>query len=87
MATARETLNQGPGLATLLVSGGAVAAYLYADRSGFTPVLAADSIAFVLPIWGWAVEAGGATGGIAALTLTAGALFWAAGRRGSVEAT
>ncbi len=87
MATARETLNQGPGLATLLVSGGAVAAYLYADRSGFTPVLAAAAIAFVLPIWGWAVEAGGATGGIAALTLTAGALFWAAGRRGSVEAT
>jgi hypothetical protein len=87
MATARETLNQGPGLATLMVSGVAIAAYLYADRSGYTPVLAAAAIAFVLPIWAWAVEAGGATGGIAALTLTAGVLFWAAGRRGSAEAT
>lgn len=87
MATARETLNQGPGLATLMVSGVAMAAYLYADRSGYTPVLAAAAIAFVLPIWAWAVEAGGATGGIAALTLTAGVLFWAAGRRGSAEAT
>ncbi|HAT38311.1 MAG TPA: hypothetical protein DCS75_07435 [Gemmatimonadetes bacterium] len=87
MATARESLNQGPGLATLMVSGVAIAAYLYADRSGYTPVLAAAAIAFVLPIWAWAVEAGGATGGIAALTLTAGVLFWAAGRRGSAEAT
>ena len=87
MATARETLHQGPGLATLVVSGAAVAAYLYADRSGYTPVLAAAAIAFVLPIWAWAIEAGGAAGGIAALALTAGVLFWAAGRRGSVEAT
>ena len=87
MATARESLNQGPGLATLMVSGVAIAAYLYADRSGYTPVLAAAAIAFVLPIWAWAVEAGGATGGIAALTLTAGVLFWAAGRRGSAAAT
>tara|TARA_B100000405_G_scaffold25539_1_gene18562 strand:+ start:375 stop:1514 length:1140 start_codon:yes stop_codon:yes gene_type:complete len=87
IATARETLNRGPGLATLMVSGVAIAAYLYADRRGYTPVLTASAIAFVLPIWGWAVEAGGATGGIAALTLTAGVLFWAAGRRGSAEAT
>ena len=87
MATARETLNQGPGLATLMVSGVAMAAYLYADRSGYTPVLAAAAIAFVLPIWAWAVEAGGAPGGRAALTLTAGVLLWAAGRRGSAEAT
>ena len=85
MATARDTFDQGPGLATLMVSGLAVAAYLYADRSGYTVVLVAAAIAFVIPIWVWAVEVSGALGGIVALLLTAGLLFWAAGRRGSAE--
>lgn len=81
--TVTETFDGGFGLTTLLVSGMAVVAFVYADRRGLTELLLAAAIAFVVPIWIWAVEAAGALGGIAALVLTATLLFVAAGRRGS----
>lgn len=81
--TVTETFDRGFGLTTLLVSGMAVVAFVYADRRRLTELLLAAAIAFVVPIWIWAVEAAGALGGIAALVLTAAVLFVAAGRRGS----
>ena len=65
------------------MSGAAVVAFVYADRRAFSELLMASTVAFVSPIWIWAVEEAGALGGIAALVLTAVLLFWAAGRRGS----
>lgn len=83
LMTVRETFDGGYGTVTLLVSGAAVVAFVYADRRAFSELLMASAVAFVAPIWIWAVEAAGALGGIAALVLTAVLLFWAAGRRGS----
>jgi len=83
ITTVTETFDRGFGLTTLLVSGVAVAAFVYADRRGLNELLLAAAVAFVVPIWIWAVEAAGALGGIAALALTATLLFVAAGRRGS----
>ena len=83
IVTVTETFDGGFGLTTLVVSGLAVPAFVYADRRGLAELLLAAAIAFLVPIWIWAVEAAGALGGIAALVLTATLLFVAAGRRGS----
>lgn len=83
--TALEMLDGPPELALLLVSGGGVAAFAYANTRGLRPVLGAAALAFVAGVWYWGVERGGALGAVFALTLTAAALFWISGRTGSPD--
>lgn len=83
--TALEMLDGPPELAFLLVSGGGVAAFVYANRRGLRPVLGAAALAFVVGVWYWGVERGGALGAVFALALTAAALFWISGRTGTPD--
>lgn len=80
-ATVAATFDTGPLLAVFLVSGAAVLGFLHADHFGFEGLMAASSIAFIIPVWWWAVDAAGALGAVFALVASAGLLFWASGRR------
>jgi uncharacterized membrane protein len=81
LLTVDETFGGPPELAIALVGGAGVLAFMHADRHGLRALMAAASLAFIVPVWWWAVERGGALGGIAALVGTAAFLFWASGRR------
>ena len=83
--TALEMLDGPPELAFLLVGGGGVAAFGYANTRGLRPVLGAAALAFVSGVWYWGVERGGALGAVLALALTAAALFWISGRTGTPD--
>ncbi|MEX2465271.1 MAG: hypothetical protein WD995_00070, partial [Gemmatimonadota bacterium] len=83
--TALEALDGPPELAFLMVGGGGIAAFGYANSRGLRPVLGAAALAFVAAVWYWGVERGGALGAVLALTLTAAALFWISGRTGSPD--
>ncbi len=77
----------GPPEAFVLLAGGAgVAAFVHADRHDFQELMGAAAIAFLVPIWWWAVDRGGALGGVLALLGTAAFLFWASGRRDRMRA-
>jgi hypothetical protein len=83
--TALEPLDGPAELPLLLVGGAGVAAFAYASREGFRSLMAAAALAFIVPLWYWAVERGGALGAVAALAATAGLLFWLSGRMGSAD--
>ena len=83
--TALELLDGPPELAFLLVGGGGVAAFGYANTRGLRPVLGAAALAFVSGVWYWGVERGGALGAVLALALTAAGLFWVSGRTGTPD--
>lgn len=85
LATAFETFDGPPELGLLMVGGVGVLAFVHADRHGLQQLMGAAALAFIVPLWWWAVERAGALGGVAALVATAGLLFWASGRRGSAE--
>jgi hypothetical protein len=77
-----EVTFDGPSEAfVLLVSGMAIAAFVHADRHHLQQLMGMATLAFVIPIWFWAIDRGGALGGVLALLGTAGLLFWASGRR------
>jgi hypothetical protein len=59
---------------------------VYANARGFRSLMSAAALAFIAPLWYWAVDRGGALGGVAALAATAGLLFWLSGRTGRSEA-
>lgn len=80
-ATVAEPLDAGPFLAVVLVGGSGILGFLHADHFGFEGLMAASSLAFIVPVWWWAVDAAGALGAIFALVATAALLFWASGRR------
>jgi hypothetical protein len=42
--------------------------------------MAASTVAFIVGLWVWAVDRGGALGAVVALVATAGLLFWVSGR-------
>jgi hypothetical protein len=84
--TAFETFDGPPESGLLLVGGVGVVAFQYADRHELRTLMGVAAMAFVVPVWWWAVERGGALGGVLALVGTAGLLFWASGRRGRDEA-
>jgi hypothetical protein len=84
--TAFETFDGPPEGGLLLVGGVGVLAFRYADRYELRALMGVSALAFVVPVWWWAVERGGALGGVLALAATAGLLFWASGRRGRDEA-
>jgi len=48
--------------------------------------MGAAALAFIVPLWYWAVDRGGALGAVAALAATAALLFWLSGRRGRGDA-
>lgn len=79
--TVYVTFDGPPEAFVLAVSGVAVLAFVHGDRHGFQDLMAVATLAFVVPIWWWAVDRGGALGGVLALLGTAGLLFWASGRR------
>ena len=80
--TVSATFNGEPELALLLVGGVGVLGFIHGDRHGIDALMGAGALAFIVPVWWWAVERGGALGGVAALLGTAALLFWASGRRG-----
>lgn len=84
--TAFETLNGPPEMALLLVGGAGVAGFVYGDSEGIRQLMGVAAVAFVLPVWWWAVDRGGALGAIAALVGTAALLFWVSSRTGGPEA-
>lgn len=86
LATAFETFDGPPELGLLMVGGMGALAFLHADRHQLRPLMGASALAFVVPVWWWAVDRAGALGGVAALVATAGLLFWASGRRAKAEA-
>jgi len=80
--TALEALDGPPELTLLLVGGAAVAAFAYASSVGFRSLMGTAALAFIVPLWYWAVDRGGALGAVAALAATAALLFWLSGRTG-----
>jgi hypothetical protein len=78
--TAHEALGGPPELALALVSGVGMLGLVYGNREGARRVLAMSALAFIVGVWYWAVERGGALGAVLALLVTAGALFWISGR-------
>ncbi|MEQ1855048.1 MAG: hypothetical protein ABL963_01180 [Longimicrobiales bacterium] len=80
--TSLEALDGPPELPLLLVGGAGVAAFVYANGRGLRSLMGAATLAFVAPLWYWAVDRGGALGAVAALVATAGILFWVSGRIG-----
>jgi len=83
--TALEALDGPAELPLLLVGGAGVAAFVYANASGFRSLMSAAALAFIVPLWYWAVDRGGALGAVAALAGTAGLLFWLSGRTGPAD--
>ncbi len=84
--TALEALDGPSELPLLVVGGVAVASFVYATRAALRDLMMAAALAFLVPVWYWAVDRGGALGGVAALAVTAGLLFWMSGRMGPREA-
>jgi len=80
--TALEALDGPPELALLMVGGVGVVAFVYAARAGLRSVVGMSTVAFIVPLWYWAVDRAGALGAVAALVATAGILFWVSGRIG-----
>ncbi len=83
--TALEALDGPAELPLLLVGGVGVVAFVYANGAGLRALMSAGALAFILPLWYWGVERGGALGAVAALAATAGILFWVSGRIGPPE--
>lgn len=80
LATVAVTFDWSSEMGVVLVGGAGVAAFLHADRHGMREVMAVAALAFIIPVWWWAVDRAGALGGVLALAGTAGLLFWASGR-------
>jgi hypothetical protein len=83
--TALGALDGSSELPLLVVGGGAVVGFVYANRASLRDLMIAAALAFLVPVWYWAVDRGGALGGVAALALTAALLFLMSGRMGPRE--
>jgi hypothetical protein len=81
LATAFETLDGPPELGLVMVGGAGVLGFAHAARHGLRDLMGAAALAFIIPVWWWAIDRGGALGGVAALLGTAALLFWLSGRR------
>lgn len=80
--TAMEALDGGSELALILVGSGAVLGFAYAMQYRSRRILATSALAFVLAVWFWAADRGGALGVVAGLAFAAAFLFWLSGRVG-----
>ncbi|HSG09099.1 MAG TPA: hypothetical protein VLA36_12125 [Longimicrobiales bacterium] len=78
--TTLEAMNQAPWTAMVAVGGVGVAGFAYGVLHRTRKVLFTGALAFVLGVWYWAAEIGGALGVVAGLVFAAGLLFWISGR-------
>ena len=78
--TTLEAMNQDLILAMIVVSGMGVLGFAYALQYRIRRLVVTSAIAFVVGIWSWAAERGGALGGVVGLGLAAALLFWLSGR-------
>jgi hypothetical protein len=83
--TAFETLDGPAELALLFVGGAGVAGFVYGNSEGLRSLMGVATLSFVLALWVWAIDRGGALGAVAALVATAGLLFWVSGRTGEAD--
>jgi len=83
--TAYEALNGPPELSLLFVGGAGVVGFVYGNSEGIRLLMGVSTFTFILSLWVWAVDRGGALGGVAALLATAGLLFWVSGKTGDPE--
>lgn len=81
--TALEALDWGGIWGMVFVSGMGVMGFGYALRYRSRKMVVTSALAFIVGIWQWAVEQGGALGGVLGLALAAALLFWLSGRVGS----
>lgn len=81
--TALEAMDGPPWLALVVVGGVAVAGFTYAMRFRSRRIMATSALTFIVAVWYWAVEVGGALGAVAGLVFAAAFLFWLSGRVGS----
>lgn len=74
---------KGPSWSALIaVAGVGVAGFAYAVQFRARKVLFTSAFAFVVGVWYWAAEIGGALGVVAGLAFAAGLLFWVSGQVG-----
>jgi hypothetical protein len=81
--TVLEAMDQEMILAMVVVSGMGVLGFLYALRYRVRRMAATSALTFIIGVWAWAVERGGALGGVVGLGLAAALLFWLSGKVGS----
>ena len=81
--TAMEALDGGSELALILVGSVAVLGFAYAMEYRSRRILATSALAFILAVWFWAADRGGALGVVAGLAFAAAFLFWLSGRVGA----
>lgn len=81
--TAMEALDGGSELALILVGSVAVLGFAYAMEYRSRRILATSALAFILAVWFWAADRGGALGVVAGLAFAAAFLFWLSGRVGT----
>jgi len=80
--TAMEALQATSELALIFVGGLAVLGFAYAMQYRSRRILATSALAFILAVWFWAAERGGALGVVAGLAFAAAFLFWLSARVG-----
>jgi hypothetical protein len=78
--TTVEAMKAPEWVALVVVSGMGVAGFAYAVRHRARKVLFTSALTFVIGVWYWAAEIGGALGVVAGLAFAAGLLFWISGR-------
>jgi len=78
--TTLEAMKVPPWAALIAVGGVGVAGFTYAVLHRAQTVLFASAFAFVVGVWYWAAEVGGALGVVAGLAFAAGLLFWISGK-------
>lgn len=81
--TAMEVLDGPSELFLLLVGGVGVAGFVYALRRRIGRLLYTSAFTFVVALWGWAVDRGGALGAVVGLGVAAILLFRLSGRVGA----
>jgi hypothetical protein len=60
-----------------------VVGFAYALRYRIRKMVLTSALAFIIGVWQWAVERGGALGGVLGLAVAAALLFWLSGKVGS----
>jgi len=81
--TTLEALDWHMIWAMVFVSGMGVVGFAYALRYRLARMVITCAITFVVGVWAWAADRGGALGGVAGLALAAALLFWLSGKVGS----
>jgi hypothetical protein len=81
--TAMEAMDRDVIVGMVFVSGMGVVGFAYALRYRLGRMVTTSALAFIVGIWAWAVDTGGALGGVVGLGIAAALLFWLSGKVGS----